>query len=131
MCIGNENFKWFAHVVLLLSESRITRIWGLHGLPRYPLPPLCLSHHLRPLPHLRRLCHLRPPPYLLTQSAFIRVIRLIRDSDSYPRPLLPVVHQLGNAGIYRLALARCQRQRIEHGVVNVPTLRRWRQHIPI
>ena len=118
------------------------RIWGFRGLPRYPLPPLCLSCHLRPLlylrfpnprplPHLRRLCHLRPLLYLPTQSAFIRVIRLIRDSDSYPRPLLPVVHQLGNAGIYRLALARCQRQRIKHGVVNLPTLRRWRQHIPI
>ena len=47
-------------------------------------------HHLRfpnplPLPHLRRLCHLRPLLCLPTQSAFIRVIRLIRDSDSFPR----------------------------------------------
>ena len=46
-----------------------------------PAPP-----NPHPLPYLRRLCHLRPPPYLPTQSAFIRVIRLIRDSDSDPRP---------------------------------------------
>ena len=45
-----------------------------------PAPP-----NPRPLPHLRRLCHLRPLLYLPTQSAFIRVIRLIRDSDSFPR----------------------------------------------
>ena len=40
----------------------------------------------RPLHHLQRLYLLHPSPCLPTQSAFIRVIRLIRDSDSYPRP---------------------------------------------
>ena len=71
-----------------LGISRIT--------PHSP-HPLCPSHHLRPLPYLRfpnprplpylrRLYLLHPPPHLPPQSAFIRVIRVIRDSDSFPRP---------------------------------------------
>ncbi len=38
--------------------------------------------------------------------------------------VLPVVYQLGYAGIYRLALPCCQRQRIEHRVVNLSALQR-------
>ena len=96
MSTPSKNLALMFRILFFLSESRITRILGFHGLPRYPLPPLCPSYHLhpshhlrfpnpRPLPHLRRLCHLRPLSYLPTQSAFIRVIRLIRDSDSFPR----------------------------------------------
>ena len=96
MSTPSKNLALMFRILFSLSESRISRILGLHGLPRYPLPPLCPSYHLRPLPYLRfpnprplpylrRLCHLRPLLCLPTQSAFIRVIRLIRDSDSFPR----------------------------------------------
>ena len=90
MSTPSKNLALMFRILFFLSGSRITRIWGLHGLPPTSSHPLCPSHHLRPLPYLRfpnphslpylrRLYLLHPPPYLPTQSAFIRVICLIRD----------------------------------------------------
>ena len=81
-----------------LSESQITRILGLHGLPHnppHPLWPSCPPAHFAPpaLPQSSTLCptygvciYYTPSPHLPTQSAFNPLIRLIRDSDTYPRP---------------------------------------------
>ena len=130
--LSAEIFNGFAPAYSGQNTHPRERIRGLRGLT--PLPASAMSF-VPPAPsklaastHLQRLYLLHPPPYLPTQSAFIDVIRLIRDSDSdssaRPRSLLPVVHQLGYACIYRLARARCQRQRIPNLLSDVDLFHR-------
>ncbi len=47
MSTPSKNLALMFRILFFLSESRITRILGFHGLPRSP-QPLCPSYHLHP-----------------------------------------------------------------------------------